>query len=88
MGEQNRIRAGARGGLDGAAKRLRTHVHRDRRTGPQLQDRHRDEWPELWSAIDSILQCLDVLYPPVPEPTKGLFDGSFVRLPHQGPQSP
>jgi hypothetical protein len=80
MGERS-TRVGARELFDGAVKQLRADVRRDRRTGPQLQDRHRDEWPELWSAIDSIVRCLDVIEPTRPEPARGMFDGSFVRLP-------
>lgn len=30
-----------------------------RKTDPELERRHRAEWPELWAAIDGLLELID-----------------------------
>lgn len=63
--------------FDGIAQRLRGVLWTDSRSDRQA--RHREEWPELWSAIDDIVATIDKLDPPPPPPP--MFDGSFTRLP-------
>lgn len=67
--------------LDSVVMRLQRQLRLD--GDPDRSARHRAEWPELWGAIDAVVAKLEEKYPPDRGPGAGLFDGSFVRLPHQ-----
>jgi hypothetical protein len=38
-------------------------------TGTHRMDRHRQEWPELWEAVDDMVALLDEDHPPRPLPS-------------------
>ena len=56
-------------GYQALTKRLRDQLWAD--NGSECQQRHRAEWPELWSAIDDIIAQVDEDYPPFGNPDTG-----------------
>ena len=77
-------KASAEGGLNGAATRIRDLVVR-RADMAEVQERHRAEWPDLWEAIDSVVERIDVLAPREPDPSPSLFDTYLTKLPPTRP---
>jgi hypothetical protein len=77
-------RAAADGRLKGAASRMRDLVAR-RKDMTDVQERHRDEWPDLWEAIDSVVASIDTLFPQEPDPSPTLFDSYLTKLPPTRP---
>jgi hypothetical protein len=45
----------------------------------------REEWPDLWEAIDSVVSCVDVLFPPEPDTSPSLFESYLIKLPPTKP---
>jgi hypothetical protein len=62
--------------LEGVAKRIRGTLWRDAKPGgdPERQARHRAEWPELWDALDRLVEIIDDMYPPFGRTSRGLFE--------------
>jgi hypothetical protein len=77
MGSRRHIdrKAVAESALSGGAERLRDLITRD--TDSDRQRRQRQEWPELWETIDSLVERVTVIRGPWrPPPGPSLFDGS------------
>jgi hypothetical protein len=50
----------------GVSKRIRGEIWRDNVS--DRQRRHREDWPELWRALDDLIELVDGEFPPFGNP--------------------
>jgi hypothetical protein len=72
-------RVAAEGGLTGAAARIRVLMRREDLT--DVRQGH----PDLWEALESVVDCINRLHPERPHPLQGTFETYLTRLPPTRP---